>query len=465
MDLLLGHIETSSQLLHLLSGSSNSSSQNQFIALSSSFLSSQVIEHSSVELFSHICDILSRKPAAYPHASTAYSEFRAHKKEKQAFKNRLTTDLCLRFLATQTDELLASIPVYYVDRLSIPYPPDNHWVYETDDIGHQWRHDLEFGKQPDARISRKPLHKLDFSKLQYNLDVRSNAIFRDSQTGELVGLVYRNFIGRQDILDWAGRVIDESISMKKSVRLEDSGLITLEGYTAGSRTCSQFGWARNLKGQLDSQMIQSQRYRASSLFALLWNVISRAIPSEVIADLDTFLEANPIFRMDAGSEGKAAMRFSIQLGNHELDFFGRQLAPPSGAIGYNYSRHIHTERSPNRYVISWNNRRDLGEEHGGNFYYAGYGIRVAGSGDMLFVHEPKVSHGTGLPSRIPSPEGVPYFTSGLSIILSSRLSDAWKKYCDGKINSGEFDLVLGDELEDGDAIQNEKRRESWNINS
>ena len=113
--------------------------------------------------------------------------------------------------------------------------------------------------------------------------------------------------------------------MKKSVRLEDSGLITLEGYTAGSRTCSQFGWARNLKGQLDSQMIQSQRYRASSLFALLWNVISRAIPSEVIADLDTFLEANPIFRMDAGSEGKAAMRFSIQLGNHELDFFGSLL--------------------------------------------------------------------------------------------------------------------------------------------
>src|SRR5437016_6300259 len=117
MDLLLGHIETSSQLLHLLLGSSNSSSQNQFITLSSSILSSQVIEHSPDELFSHICDILSRKPAVYPHASAAYSEFRAHKKEKQAFKNRLTTDLCLRF-ATQTDELLASIPVYYINRLS-----------------------------------------------------------------------------------------------------------------------------------------------------------------------------------------------------------------------------------------------------------------------------------------------------------------------------------------------------------
>src|SRR4051794_31134599 len=115
MDLLLSHIKTSSQLLLLLSGSSNSSSQNQFIALSSSFLSSQVIEHSPDELFSHICDILSCNPAAYPHASTAYSEFHTHKKEKQAFKNCLITNLCLRFSATQTNELLATISVYYVD--------------------------------------------------------------------------------------------------------------------------------------------------------------------------------------------------------------------------------------------------------------------------------------------------------------------------------------------------------------
>ena len=31
-----------------------------------------------------------------------------------------------------------SVPVYYIDRLSVPYPSLNTCVYETDIIGDQW---------------------------------------------------------------------------------------------------------------------------------------------------------------------------------------------------------------------------------------------------------------------------------------------------------------------------------------
>ena len=99
----------------------------------------------------------------------------------------------------QHGKILDSIPVYYIDRLLTPYPPLNTWIYETDIIGEQWRYQLEHGKQADIRQSRKPLAKLDFNNLQHNVNATSNAIFRDSQTKEIIGLVFRNFVGREDV--------------------------------------------------------------------------------------------------------------------------------------------------------------------------------------------------------------------------------------------------------------------------
>ena len=93
----------------------------------------------------------------------------------------------------QHGKILDSIPVYYIDRLSTPYPPLNTWIHETDIIGEQWRHQIEYGKLADNRQSRKPLVKLDFGKLQHNVEITSNALFRDSKTNEIIGLVLRNF--------------------------------------------------------------------------------------------------------------------------------------------------------------------------------------------------------------------------------------------------------------------------------
>ena len=89
--------------------------------------------------------------------------------------------------------------------------------------------------------------------------------------------------------------------------------------------------------------------------------------------------------MDAGTEGKSEIQFSTQISKYEIDFFGQELAPPSGVLIQNYSWYIHVEKSPHKYAISWNNQRTLTDDYGGNFYFADDGIRVASSTDMLFV--------------------------------------------------------------------------------
>ena len=57
---------------------------------------------------------------------------------------------------------------------------------------------------------------------------------------------------REDVRQWASTIINDSIKMKKSVRLEDSGTIALEGYSAGSRSMPMFGWVKNLKTKVDA---------------------------------------------------------------------------------------------------------------------------------------------------------------------------------------------------------------------
>jgi hypothetical protein len=235
--------------------------------------------------------------------------------------------------------------------------------------------------------------------------------------------------------------------MKKSVRLEDNGTIALEGYSAGSRSMPMFGWVKNLKTKVNATTFRDQKYRASSLFALLWNMSVRVLPSEIGNDIKQFLNDNLMYRMDAGSEGKAEMRFSTQIGRYEIDFFGQELAPPSGVIGQNYSRHIHVEKSPHKYAISWNNQRTLSDDYGGNFYFADYSIQVASSANILFVHKPADAHGTGLPWKNPNTDGIQYFISGISIITSSRLASSWKKYQDRLIDLETFEA----EIEESDA--------------
>ena len=149
-----------------------------------------------------------------------------------------------------------------------------------------------------------------------------------------------------------------------------------------------------------------------------------------------------MYRMDAGSEGKSEIWFSIQIGQYEIDFFGWELVPPSRVLAQNYSRHIHVEKFPHKYTISWDNRWILSDNYSRNFYFAHYDIQVANSTDILFVYKPANTHGTDLPWKNLNIDRVQYFTTGISIITSSRIVSSWRKYQDKLIDLETFEAEI-----------------------
>lgn len=131
--------------------------------------------------------------------------------------------------------------------------------------------------------------------------------------------------------------------------MEDPGSLVQIGFSAGSRSAPKFDWVKNITCRnLSPSAVHDMNYRASSAFALLWNLCLDALPGEVLADFDEFFEKLNIARMNAsegaakdfaGSEAPAASgAYSIQIGDFEFTFKDVEMAPPSGVVGQNYSR-------------------------------------------------------------------------------------------------------------------------------
>ncbi|KAI9884556.1 MAG: hypothetical protein M1823_003651 [Watsoniomyces obsoletus] len=435
MDRLAAHLATNPNLLRLFSTGYNPSQQNEFVKSSTELLVDLGHPHSSSELWSNLCAWISKNPDRYPEVTNAWTICRKGIKDRRALHKRLVTDLNLRQSIKVRNDRLNRIPVVHVTRRSTPYPPMHAAVYENDKIGTQWRDHIKIEPQPDpSRPGQANPLLLKVDQLQYNLGPSDSAIFKDIDTGDVIGIVIRNFIPHVGVQTWAEEIISAAIaaSSKRNdngFEDEDTGKkMTLEGEgctsTAGARKNKSLfvGWARNLdrRFQPHEHELRHAQYRSSSLFALFWNCLLGNLPSEVTGDFVAFLEQHSaaLPGMDSSNLGLglAIPRYTVQIDGLELEFHGGQLAPPSGAFVENYSREIHVETSPHRYIYSWYNRRSSADDqHGGNFFLAQYAIRIAGSENMCLVHEARQAHGTGLPDQDVDGEGTSLFTSGLTI--------------------------------------------------
>jgi hypothetical protein len=157
MDCLADYISNSPSLLALIPQCSNVSFQIEFVESALAFLRTQQINYKSDGFFSYFIGFISsslvesglKASVAYPSIAAAFTQFRENRSEKKKFKNNLMADFNLWSTIDQDEAILASVLVYYVDRLPTPYSPINTCVYETDIIGEQWRYQLEHGKQAD----------------------------------------------------------------------------------------------------------------------------------------------------------------------------------------------------------------------------------------------------------------------------------------------------------------------------
>ena len=118
---------------------------------------------------------------------------------------------------------LSFLPLITLSKLSQPeiYSPPNHWIHESEDILALWEDHLLHGRQPDRRLKRHPLLKLEEGQLKLDLAGNQSTIIQDEATGEIVAMVYRNFMPGQyhSILEWINHTIMTSINRKRSARV------------------------------------------------------------------------------------------------------------------------------------------------------------------------------------------------------------------------------------------------------
>lgn len=102
-----------------------------------------------------------------------------------------------------------------------PYPPPGYDIYESGPILNIWKKHHKETLYPDRRDGRtwKEFHELDPSKLQYTVAADKSAIFRDAKSGQIIGLVIRNFSGKPKLLDSVNKIIMENTEVRKSVRV------------------------------------------------------------------------------------------------------------------------------------------------------------------------------------------------------------------------------------------------------
>ena len=118
---------------------------------------------------------------------------------------------------------LSFLSTIALSKLSKPeiYPPRNHWIYESEEIRALWHDYLLHEKQPDTRLRRHPLLKLEENRLKLDIARSQSAIIQDEAIGEIVAMVYRNFMPGQyySIIEWVNQTIMTSIARKKSARV------------------------------------------------------------------------------------------------------------------------------------------------------------------------------------------------------------------------------------------------------
>ncbi|TFK72410.1 hypothetical protein BDN72DRAFT_749459, partial [Pluteus cervinus] len=338
-----------------------------------------------------------------------------------------------------------------------PYPPRGFFVCETQPIFDTWQPHLASRKLADQRHARRPCLLLDSTKLRYDVGPRESRLFYHKK--KVVGGVFRRVCPNKNGVKWVDGVVCKEVNYKKSARLDDPGKLDLVGYTAGSRSKSKFDWSINNVGPARSpDAIRTSDEDCSAAFAFLWNMCRQRLPPEVIKDFDDFLRSNNMRRMDGhgtmvpdGTAIHGHGTYTIRLPDgEELTFHDVELAPPSGAIGYNYSRAIHTERQPIPWAFSWTtSRRDnKGTLSGGSFFMSKYGIRIAGAANSLIFWNPQEPHGTGLQDYDPGDGNPGFFQAGLCAFVPNRLPKVWKQYRDNELTHAQAMQELEKDADD-----------------
>lgn len=123
------------------------------------------------------------------------------------------------------------VPTIWLAEQKKAYPTDGYDIYETDVVRGIWEQYRAATPYPDPRGDRtwSPLLKLDPNRLQHTVNKNESVLIRDKRTGELIGLILRNFTGNnQRLLEWVNGIIAENTGIRRSVRVSSVSDLNLK---------------------------------------------------------------------------------------------------------------------------------------------------------------------------------------------------------------------------------------------
>lgn len=172
---------------------------------------------SSDDLFRRVMAWISspKCPAGLARSAEAYKHSR---KKARVDQRHFIFNAGLSTPSAERDAMLASLPVYHVTALSEPHPPYKHIISESPEIYKKWRSYFATGKQADERKARLPIHQLDPTTLVADIPPHEGARLLDP-SGELVGLVIRNFCPDDEALAWADAAAEAQVPVRRNVRV------------------------------------------------------------------------------------------------------------------------------------------------------------------------------------------------------------------------------------------------------
>ncbi|KAA8892791.1 hypothetical protein FN846DRAFT_1009128 [Sphaerosporella brunnea] len=444
LDAIIRRIEATDSLLEKLALSYALEQRNNLEPLLRQMFAAEAAQHSGLQmprsLWSDICNRVLVKKALFPKSCAVLKDQGQALIDYRWRKLELRRSLGLGWTATQREKFLApeSIPTVSLPMLKKRWPPKDVWLSEAPTTGLLWERHFQEAKLQDKRIERKDvLISSDGDSWQKTIKAGESVIIRDAQTGQIVLVVIRNFCNHQGVLDWAIKIVQAAVNIKKSVRLDDPGKLVMNGYTSGSRNAPSVVWAKNLLQSPtrlfeSPQELESFDFQVSSTYALMWNMARSKLPPEILADIDKFVDGEGV---RAVMDGNGTMKgyYGLKLKEEYYEFHSAELAHPQGNYARNYSRFCHHEKNAHDYCLAWTISRLQDPSSGGNFYVADYGIKVEASTDMMVAWKGAHFHGTTLPDVDPSKLDTDFQQLGLSIATGGRLLKALREVKRGEV--------------------------------
>ncbi|KAJ3502776.1 hypothetical protein NMY22_g18473 [Coprinellus aureogranulatus] len=286
-----------------------------------------------------------------------------------------------------------------------------------------WAPFLARMKLPDKRRRRSPHSTLlDHSKLKYDMPADLNFQVFDNATGGT---------GLPDVHDAA--------TTKKSIRLEDRGVIVQIGFSAGSRDAPEFGWVRNTLSKKTDE--DAAKRKVSSFMTAFWLMSKQAFPSEIVEDFENFHRKFNVPRFhpewpDCDDASRGPLELPPSCGGQQWDDV--DLAPGSAVMVQRYARAVHLEHQPHDWALNWTTLREGTNPQGGNFVLAKYGILIRLSPNSAFAWKPKHFHATTLANFKPQNDNPhrdhPTFDQhSVAFVTSPRVGTVYQEWEDANI--------------------------------